>query len=129
MKHKKLIAAIILLMAGAVFAGAPYDVTVTFDPAAGADSYNFYIDDCAVSGPTGAPFAAVISGQTFVGAVTTDGTFQMCVRGVNAAGEQPDPGDVATVTLADLPLPGPIQNLQISIDCPLGSCTVNVTVN
>lgn len=110
-------------------AAPPYDVTVTFDPATGADSYNFYIDDCAVSGPTGAPFASVTSGQTFTGALTADGSFQMCVRGVNATGEQPDPGDVATVVVADLPLPAPIQNLQISIDCPAGGCTVNVTIN
>lgn len=110
------------------FAGAPYDVTVTFDTN-GADSYNFYIDDCAVGGPTAAPFASVTPGQTFSGALTADGTYLMCVRGVNGAGEQPDPGDVATITVADLPIPAPIGNLQISIECPLGGCTVNITVN
>lgn len=120
---------LLVLLPAAVLAAPPYDVTVTFDPVANADGYRFYIDDCAVTGPIGAPFAEVVSGQTFVGAVTADGTFEMCVRGYNTTGEQPDPGRVATVVIADLPLPGPVDNLDIVIACPNGGCTVTVTVN
>lgn len=124
--------AFVLLCAAVAFSAPPYDVTVTFDPPSTGsppDSYNFYIDDCAITGPVGAPFAAVTSGQTFTGALTADGSFLMCVRTVNGAGENPDPGPVANVDVFDLPLPGVIENLSITIDCPNGSCTVNVSVN
>ena len=120
------------LLSVVALAAAPYDLTVTFDPpvtGGPADGFNLYIDDCAASGPTAAPFATVTSGQTFTGALTADGSYQVCVRAFNATGETPDPGPVATVDVNDLPLPGPIQNLQISIACPNGGCTVNVNVN
>lgn len=110
---------------------ASYDVTVTFSPPATGvpDGYRFYVNDCAVSGPTAAPVGTVTSGQTFTGLITVDGTYQMCVRPFNAAGETLDPGPVATVVIADLPVPGPIQNLSISVNCPGGGCTVTVTIN
>jgi hypothetical protein len=112
-------------------AAPPYDITVTFNPPLSGgtpDGYNFYVDDCAVTGPVGAPVGTVTSGQTFVGLITADGTYQMCVRSFNAAGENPDPGPVATVEIADLPLPGPVENLDIQVTCPTGGCTVTVTV-
>jgi len=115
-----------------VWAAPPYDITVTFDaPLTGGppDGYNLYIDDCAATGATAAPFAIVTNGQTFAGALTADGSYLVCVRPFNAAGETLDPVHVATVDVTDLPLPGPINNLAIQITCPLGSCTVNVSVN
>ena len=120
-----------LLMTGTVLAAPPYDVNVTFSPpiiGGAPDGYNFYIGDCAVTGPIGAGLP-VISGQTFPGLITADGTYQMCVRAFNAAGENPDPGLVATVVINDLPLPGPVQNLGIQVTCPASNCTINVTVN
>jgi len=123
---------LLLLLPMLALAGPPYDVTVTFDaPLSGGsvDGYNFFIDDCAISGPGAAPFASVVSGQTFVGAITADGTYLMCVRPFNATGELADPGPVASVDIADLPLPGPVENLDVQISCPVGGCTVTITVN
>jgi len=120
-----------LLMTGTVLAAPPYDVTVTFSPpiiGGAPDGYNFYIDDCAPTGPIAAGLP-VISGQTFPALIMADGTYLMCVRAFNGAGENPNPGQVATVTIADLPLPGPVNSLGITVQCPNGSCTVNVTVN
>ena len=119
----------LLLIATLVSAAPPYDVTVTFSPATGADTYNFYVDDCSVGGPVSAPVASVVSGQSFPALITADGTYLMCVRSVNGAGENPDPGQVATVIINDLPLPGPINSLGIQVTCPLSNCTINVTVN
>jgi len=116
----------------AVLAAPPYDVTVTFTaPTTGGtpDGYNLYVDDCAVSGPTGAAVGSVVSGQTFVSLIVADGTYQFCVRAFNTAGEQPDPGQVATADIADLPLPGPVNNLGIQITCPASNCTITVIVN
>jgi len=87
-------------------AAAPYDVTVTFSaPTTGGtpDGYNLYVDDCAVTGPIGAAVGSVTSGQTFPGLIVADGTYQFCVRPFNAAGEQPNPGQVATAIISDLP--------------------------
>jgi len=120
------------LCTAVAFSGAPYDITVNFDPplTGGAPaSYNLYIDDCAITGPVAAPFASVTTGQTFVSALVADGTYDICVRPVNATGELADPGPVATIVGADLPLPGPVENLDIQVTCPTGGCTVNVTVN
>ena len=123
---------IALLPSFVVQAAPPYDITVTFNaPTTGGapDGYNFYVDDCAVGGPAGAPVGTVTSGQTFAGLITADGSYQMCVRAFNATGENPDPGPVATVDIADLPLPGPVENLDVTVACPNGGCTVTVTVN
>lgn len=122
---------LIALLPATLIAAPPYDVTVTFNaPTTGGapDGYSLYVDDCAVSGATGAAVGAVVSGQTFNGLLTADGTYEICVRAFNAAGEQPDPGPVATVTVSDLPLPGPIENLDIQIGCPNGSCTVEISI-
>ena len=120
------------MCAAVAYSSPPYDILVTFNPplSGGApDGYNFYVDDCAVSGPVGAPVGTVTSGQAFVGLIAVDGTYQMCVRAFNAAGENPDPGPVATVDIADLPLPGPVENLDITVACPNGGCTVTVTIS
>jgi len=130
----KTIAAIFLavLLPLITLAGPPYDIAVTFDPplTGGAPvGFNLYIDDCAVTGPIAAPFGTVTTGQTFVGALTLDGTYAICVRAFNSAGEPPNPGPVATVTVADVPLPGTVQNLNVTASCPNGGCTVIVTIN
>jgi len=123
----------LLLVGPAANAGAPYDITlITFDdPTTGGapDGYNLYIDDCAATGSTGPAFASVNSGDSFTSAFPVDGSYEVCVRAFNATGEQPDPGPVATVTVADLPLPGVIENLSITVDCPSGGCSVSVVVN
>ena len=117
-------------------AAPPYDVTVTFT-AIPATGFNFYMDDCAVSGPIGLPIGEVISGQKFSSLVVADGTYQFCVRafndGVDPAGnpirvENPGPGQVATAVISDLPLPGTIDNLGIQVTCPTSNCTINVTI-
>lgn len=120
-----------IFLAGLAHAIPPYDITVTFaQPSSGPlpDSYNLYIDDCTVSGPTAPAYGTVIPSQQFVGALPAAASYQICVRTVNAAGENPDPGPVATVDVSDLPLSDPIENLNITVQCPLGSCTVNVSV-
>ncbi len=117
---------------GAALAAPPYDVTVTFSPptTGGApDGYNLYVDDCAVTGPVAAAASSVTSGQTFPALIVADGTYQFCVRPFNTAGEQPNPGQVATAIISDLPLPGPVNSLGIQVDCPLSNCTINVTIN
>ncbi len=122
---------ILLLLPFAALAAPPYDVTVTFSPpsSGGAvNGYNLYVDDCAVSGAIGAAAGTVTSGQTFPSLIVADGTYQFCVRAFNAAGEQPDPGQVATAIISDLPIPGPIQNLGIQITCPASNCTINITI-
>ncbi len=124
---KKTFVFLAVLLSVMAQAAPPYDVSVTFSLVAGADSYLFFIDDCA-----GAPIGAgtpVTPGQTFPAILTADGTYLMCVRAENATGIQPDPGQVVTVVVNDLPLPGPINDLDIQVQCPNGGCTVNVTVN
>jgi len=111
------------------FSAPPYDVTVTFDPPSSGgpvDSYNFYIDDCAVTGPVGASVGQVISGDTFPAVVTADGSYDMCVRAVNVTGENPDPGPIATVVISQTPLPGEIENLDITVTCRDGGGAVVV---
>ena len=120
-----------LFMALPAAAAPPYDVTVTFTPPIVGgipDGYNFYVDDCFATGALSPPVGSVVSGQTFPALIATDGTFEMCVRAFNAAGENPDPGQVATVVINDLPLPGPVNNLGIQVTCPTSNCTINVTV-
>lgn len=119
-----------LLGSFTVQAAPSYDVTVRFSPptvGGSPDGYNFYVDDCAATGPLGLGIS-VVSGQTFPALITADGTFEMCVRAFNAAGENPDPGQSATVIINDLPVPGPINSLGIQVTCPLSNCTINVTV-
>ena len=121
----------LLLLPAFAFAAPPYDVTVTFSPpiTGGApDGYNLYVDDCAVTGAIGSPAGTVTSGQTFPGLIVADGTYQFCVRPFNAAGEQPNPGQVATADISDLPIPGPVNSLGIQVDCPLSNCTINVVI-
>ena len=113
------------------FAAPPYDITVTFSPpiTGGApDGFNLYVDDCALTGAVLSPAGTVTSGQTFPGLIVADGTYQFCVRPFNSAGEQPDPGQVATADIADLPIPGPVNSLGIQVDCPLSNCTINVVI-
>lgn len=122
----------LLLLLVPALASPPYDLTVTFTPPSNGpvpDSYNLYVDDCEISGPIAVPFATVTSGQTFAGALLIDSIYEVCVRSVNAAGETLDPGPVATIVVADLPLSAPVENLDITVACPNGGCTVTVTVN
>lgn len=107
----------------ALSAPASYDVSVSFSPptTGGApDGYNFYVDDCAVSGALGAPAGSVPlggeAGTTFAGLLTSIGTYEMCVRAFNAAGEQPDPGQVATVNIVEN-APGVIGGFDVQITC------------
>ena len=121
-----------LLVSIPALAGAPYDVTVNFNaPLTGGapDGYNVYVDDCAATGPVGPAFGTVTPGQVFPAMLTVDGTYNICVRPFNATGELADPGQVATVVVADLPLPGPVDSIDVQVQCPNGGCTVNVTVN
>ena len=137
---------LLLLIPVFAFAAPPYDITVTFSPptTGGAPvGYNFYVDDCAITGPVGAPVSpaydplvlvtvppssGVFSGKTYPGLIVADGTYQFCVRAVSAAGEQSNPGQVATAVISDLPLPGPVNNLGIQVTCPTSNCTINVTI-
>lgn len=116
------------LLTAVAFANPPYDVTATFDPAPGAASYNLYIDDCAVTGPVGAPaVTAYVSGTAQTALITADGTFEICIRSVDASAQElANPGPVATVTIGPL---GTIQNLNITISCPNGPCAVTTIVN
>ncbi len=118
-----------------VMAAPPYDITVTFTPPTigGAPAgYNVYVDDCAVTGATSLPAGTLLvtetTGKTFPGLIIADGTYQFCVRAFNAVGEQPDPGQVATAVISDLPLPGPVNNLGIQVTCPTSNCTINVVI-
>ena len=120
-----------VLLSALALAAPPYDVTVTFSaPTTGGpvDGYNFYVDDCALTGPVGAPAGTATTGQTFPALIVADGTYQFCVRPFNAAGEQPNPGQVATAVISDLPLPGPVNNLGIQVTCPTSNCTINVVI-
>ena len=120
------------LFASAALAAPPYDITVTFTaPTTGGtpDGYNFYVNDCAATGPIGAPVGVVTSAQTFDGLITADGSYQMCVRPFNAAGELADPHRVATMDIGELLLPGPVENLNVTADCPNGPCSVTVIIN
>ncbi len=126
------LAIMLSLLWATVQAAPPYDITVTFTaPVTGGtpDGYQLYVDDCATTGAVGAPVGTATSGQTFPGLIIADGTYQFCVRAFNAAGEQPDPGQVATAIISDLAIPGPIGNLGISVLCPASNCTINVTIN
>ena len=121
--------AALLLFPVLAYSQPPYDVTVNFSAVAGADSYNFYIDDCDIAGPVGAPAGTMAAPpETFTAILVADGTYLMCVRAENGAGIQPNPGQVVQVEVNDLPLPGPVDDLAITVQCPLGSCTVNITV-
>ena len=122
---------LLLLLPFAALAAPPYDVTVTFSPPLSGgvpDGYNLYVDDCAVSGPIGSAEGSVTSGQTFPSLILADGTYEFCVRAFNAAGENPDPGQVATAIIDDLPLPGAVENLGIQVTCPTSNCVINVTI-
>ena len=123
----------LFMWAAVAHSAPPYDITVTFNaPSTGGTvgGYNLYLDDCAVTGATGAPLVAGYTSGTLVpGALTADGIYQVCVRSFNSTGEILDPGPVATVDVSDLPLPGPIENLDVQVGCPNGGCTVTVTVN
>lgn len=113
---------------GIAFAAPPYDVTVTFDPAPGAASYNLYVDDCAATGATGVPIVSgYVSGTVQTALLAVDGTFEICIRSVDSSAQElPNPGPVATVTVGPL---GTIQNLSITVDCPNGPCNVTTVVN
>lgn len=151
MQPRFLLAVILATFAALTWAAPPYDITVNFDPPLTGGTptgYNLYIDDCAASGPAGAAFGTVTSGQTFVAALPVDGSYLVCVRSYIdkpfptvdvCAGEpapdpailiceNPDPGPVATIDVADLPV-GPVDNLDVTVQCPNGGCTINVTVN
>ena len=108
---------LLLLVAPVVLTAPPYDVTVTFSPplTGGApDGYNFYVDDCAVTGPVDAG-VSVTSEQKFPALILADGTYQLCVRAFNAEGEQADPGAVVPLdTLLGL-IPGELESLTINI--------------
>lgn len=122
---------LVLLVPMLAFGAPPYDVTLTFSPPSTGgtpDGFSFYIDDCAITGAVGTPIGSVVSGQTFPAVLVADGTYLMCVRAFNAAGENPDPGQVATVIVNDLALPGPVNNLGIQVTCPTSNCTINVTI-
>jgi len=137
----------LLLLPAFAFAGPPYDVTVTFSPpvSGGAPGgYNLYVDDCAVTGAVGAPVSpaydpsapitvppssGTFSGKTYTGLIIADGTYQFCVRAVNLAGEQPDPGETATVIIDALQIPGTINGLGIQITCDATGCTVTSVIS
>jgi hypothetical protein len=122
---------VLLLFALPAFAAPPYDATITFTPpiTGGApDGYRLYVDDCATTGAVGTAVGTVTSGQVFPSLFLADGTYAVCVRAFNATGENPNPGPVATVTVNDLPLPGPVENLGIQVTCPTSNCTINVTI-
>jgi hypothetical protein len=129
---KKILVLLLLLFTAPAFALPPYDATITFTPpitGGTPDGYRLYVDDCAVTGPVATAVGTVTSGQTFTSLFLADGTYAVCVRAFNTAGENPNPGPVATVTVNDLPLPGPVNSLDVIVSCPNGGCTVNVTVN
>lgn len=111
-----------LLIPLVALAAPPYDLNLTWNiPATGGpvDGVRVYIDDCAVTGPVGAPAFDTSSPSpwTASNAITADGTYDVCIRGYNAGGEQPDPGLVATVTTAPIPVPAPLDTLSIEVVC------------
>lgn len=109
---------------------ASYDVTVDFSPPSAGpvpDSYNLYLNDCAATGATAAPAATVTQGQKFVGLFPVDGSYTICVRPVNATGENPDPETVIPIDTLEAGLPGAIENLTITIEFPCGTGTCSRT--
>ena len=119
---------LLLLLLLPVFALAtpPYDVEVTFGAVTDADGYNLYVDDCA-GAPSGAGIP-VVSGQSFPGLLTADGTYDFCVRAYNLAGVQPDPGQVVNVTVGTLNIPETVDDTQITIVCDPATCVVTIVI-
>lgn len=93
---------------------AAYDGTVTFTPT-NADGYRLYVNDCEPTGPVGAPIAEITSGERVTALIAQDGTYEVCVRAYNAAGETPDPGSVQRLEVQSLP--APISDLNVEIHC------------
>lgn len=135
---------LLALATAATFAQAvpPYDIDVIFSPPLTGGTpatYNFYVDDCAQTGPLAAPRATVTPGETLLAEITVNGTYEMCVRAVNATAEYSGPITVATVVIEDLPPPGPVEGFDINVTCRDGGgavipcagsgVTVTVTVN
>lgn len=111
-----------LFLAPAAMAAPPYDLQLTWSiPATGGPvaGVRVYINDCDVTGPTGAPAFDTSSPSPYTAndAITADGTYTVCLRGYNAGGEQPDPGVVATVTTSPVPTPDPLDTLDIQVIC------------
>jgi len=131
---KKLLALSLVLFASFAIAAQYRITTMTFDPPSSGvvpDSYNLYVDDCAVTGAVGAPIAAVTSGdqttQSWNPVVNSDGNYTFCIRTVYQGNENPDPGPTNDAQLFELA--GPIENLQIQFECVVGPCSVTVISN
>ena len=131
---KKIFVLVALLFTALALAAVPasiVDVTYTLSATGPVpDSVNLYIDDCAVTGPVGAPFATLVasgpqSGAPYDNAVTVEGIYQVCARVVNAVGITPDPGPVHVFDTAEFDLSSPINTLSITVEfaCGTGVCT------
>ncbi len=126
---RSLVLAIFLLPA-MTLADPPYDATISFTfPATTVpiDSVDLYINDCALGAPIGLPFGQIASGQTFPALITADGTYEFCVRGVNAAGISAGPGAVWIGTIAQLNIPPDSDSIDVQIPCNT-PCIINISI-
>jgi hypothetical protein len=112
-----LIAALALLaFALPSFAVGPQDGTLVFQSRAGGgpvDSYRIYVNDTLVG-------ELAQSGDTFSEIVPGDGTYRVCVNGVNTTAESPA-GGCQTIVVGDPPPdpPAPVDVLSIELRCEL----------
>jgi hypothetical protein len=118
------------LLCAPAWAAPPYDATISFAfPATTIpiDTVDLYMNDCALGAPVGLPFGQITSGQTFPALITTDGTYEFCVRGVNAAGISAGPGAVWIGTIAQLNIPPDSDSINVQIPCDT-PCVINFTI-
>ena len=118
------------IISGAALALPPYDPTISFTfPATSTpiDSVDLYMNDCAPGAPVGMPFGQITSGQTFPALITADGTYEFCVRGVNAAGMSAGPGAVWVGTIAQLNIPPDSDSIDVQIPCNT-PCIINFSI-
>ncbi len=118
------------ITSSAALALPPYDTTISFTfPATSTpiDSVDLYMNDCAPGAPLGLPIGQITSGQTFAALITVDGTYEFCVRGVNAAGMSAGPGAVWIGTIAQLNIPPDSDSINVQIPCDT-PCVINFTI-
>ncbi len=117
-------------VSGAALALPPYDATISFTfPATSTpiDSVDLYMNDCAPGAPLGLPVGQIVSGQIFPALITVDGSYEFCVRGVNAAGISAGPGAVWIGTIAQLNIPPDSDSIDVQIPCNT-PCIINFSI-
>ena len=125
-----LAAVLLTCLSSPIWAAPPYDVTISFTfPATTIpiDSVDLYMNDCAAGAPVGSPVGQISSGQTFPALIVADGSYEFCVRGVNAAGVSAGPGAVWTGSIAQLNIPPDSDSIDVQIPCDT-PCVINFTI-